>query len=79
MTRLDDLESLSFERAANLRGEFENDVTLVDAAGAARAEVGATVGGVEHDDVEPGWLRGLRSWRRAAGARDGSLRGSRLR
>jgi hypothetical protein len=50
----------------------------VDASGTARPEVGATVGGIEHDDVEPGRLRGWGSLRGAC-ARDGSLRGSRLR
>jgi len=75
LARLDDLESLGFERGANLRGELENDVTFVDAAGATRAEVGAAVSGVEHHDVEPGALR-RRNLRGARGRWRGGLRGS---
>ena len=59
---------------ANLRGELENDVTFVNAAGATRTEVGAPVGGVEHHDVEPGALRRRLSLRGARRRRHG-LRG----
>ena len=48
---LDNLEAAGFEGAADLCGELQNDFGFADAAGAARAGVGAAVGGVE-DDVQ---------------------------
>jgi len=50
--RLNYLEALRFESAADLRGEFEDHFAFAEAAGAACAGVGAAVGGVEDYGVE---------------------------
>jgi len=87
------LQALRLQRAADLRGEFENDLAFVDACCAAGAEVRATVSGVKDHGVQDvaldvggeivGRLRGcrcaLRGGRGCAALRGRGGRGLRLR
>ncbi len=78
--RLQDLEALRFEGAANLKGQVEDQIAFANALRTAGAGVGAAVGGVEHDDAEPGSLRlrwRNRGVRRSQNRRGGLLRGRR--
>ena len=50
--RLYHLKTLRFERAAYLKRELQDNFTLADSAGAARAGVCATVRRVQHDDIQ---------------------------
>jgi len=49
---LHDLKTLRFERAADLRGELQDDFAFADAGGATCSGIGAAVGGVEHHGIE---------------------------